>query len=716
MARSIPRFRRPRRIPPLLLSAVAAAVLAGCAAAPAPAPPAPAPPAPADRDATALRMVQLVRAGRLEEARAAVRDFTAAHPRDGTMLYNLACLDLMAEDRDTALATLETALAAGYSNFRLMEKDRSLSPLRDDPRYLEMVDRYESALRDTFESRALLLEAGYPVVDVPLHAADGGPGPEARLTVAYDRDALHVDVAGRDPAFSWAATPWEGGSGLLIHLIRPIGLDDYESRRYHAVALGLDQGEPRAWLVSVDGDRRREPLPEAAPILARDGDAFRWRASIPWDVFHPYGPPLDLEMGLNVIVLRAGGGSTRLVAALMPEARPPWEGDPWRRYVPVQFLDSDRSRPSARARISNRLVEGEAVALEAGAWCAVAGEARWTLEVLPQGRSDEPATSAVTRLWACAEGFNFDDTTVDVAALPTGLYRLRARCALPDGDELTLDEPFYRLREDDMDDLNRRLHELGGPRAELVRYHLFVFARDLDRRHPLDPVDDLDAEFRRIAGLVDDLEAGRPVLPEAGPFLGGFNVDTMVQRSCAMHLPPGWRERRDLRLLVVVPPGPGQEEELARAVGSRRDDLVVLVPQSHGATGLDLDRATRHTATAVDWARELFGVERVALAGLGAGADAALAAALGRPDLVSALLLEVDGLFAVETGPGPERLEELIAASPPPPPTLLVAAAGHEESLAAVAAALRSRGGQVVGGVLEAGTPVAAWLADATPR
>lgn len=716
MAQNVHRHRGHRGIPAVLLAIVAAAVLAGCAGRDA-APVAAVPPAdPADRDAATLRMVQLVRAGRLEEARATLRDFTADHPRDGTMLYNLACLDLMAEDRATALANLEAALAAGYSNFRLMEKDRSLSPLREDPRYLELVDRYESALRDTFESRALLLEAGYPLSDVPLHAADGGSGLDARLTVAYDRDALRVDVAGRDPGFSAAATPWEGGSGVLVHLIRPIGHDDYESRRYHAVALGLVDGEPRAWLVSVDGDERREPLPAAVPSLAREGDGFRWRAVIPWSVFRPYGPPLDLEMGLNVVALGAGAGSSRDVAALMPETRLPWEGDPWRRYVPVQFLDSDRSRPSARARISNRLVEGGSVALEAGAWCATAGEARWTLEVAPQDRPDSPARPPATHLWPCAEGLNFDDTTVDVADLPTGLYRLRARCTLPDGGDLLLDEPFYRLREADVDDLNRRLHELDSPRAELVRYHLFVFARDLDRRHPLDPVDALDAEFRRISALVDDLEAGRPVLPEAGPVLGGFNVDTMVQRSCALHLPPGWRGRTDLHLLVVVPPGPGQEQDLARTVGSRRDDLIVLVPQSHGATGLDLDRATRHTMVAVGWARELFGATRVSLAGLGAGADAALAAALGHPGLVSELLLEVDGLFAAETGLGLARLEDLVAASPPPPPTVLVAAAGNGEDLAAVAAALRSRGGQVIGGELDAGTPVAVWLADATPR
>lgn len=699
-----------REIRPAVAAVLMAVVLAGCAGrgvTPAAAPDAPA--VAAGRDAVTLHMIQLVRSGRVAEARASVREYTAVHPGDGTMLYNLACLDLMAADRETALANLESALGAGYTNFRLMEKDRSLSALRDDPRYLDLVERYESALHDTLESRALFLEAGYEQSGVPLHAADPVAGLRAALTVGYDRDALTLAVDARDPGFTADARPWQGGAGLVVELVRPIGHDDYESRSFHAVAVGLDQGEPRAWLVSVDGEPCETPLADVPVELTRRGADVRWQVTLPWSIFRPYGPPLDLEMGLNVVYVGAGTGSSRPTVALMPEARLPWEGDPWRRYVPVQFLDSDRSRPSASGRLSNRLVEGPVVALEAGAWCASGGEGHWTLEVLAGNHAAQPAQP---RLWPCTEGPNFFDTTLDVEALPTGLYRLRARCTLPDGVELILDEPFYSLREADVDDLNRRLYELDSPRAQLVRYQLFVFAHDLDRRHPLAPVEPLDAEFRRIRGLVEDLEAGRPVLPDSGPFLGGFNVDTMIQRSCALHLPSGWREAVEPHLLIIVPPAPGEEQALAKAVGERREDLIVLVPQSHGATGLDLDRATRHTVAALAWARELFGAGRITLAGLGGGADAALAVAALRPDLVSELLLETDDLGEA----GAAGLAELLEAADALPPMLLVASRAGEAHLNDVADVVRSHGGRVLGGTLDPGAPVTAWLADVAPR
>lgn len=88
---------------------------------------------PLDRDAATLRMVQLARAGRVDEARSTLHAYLDAHPDDGTMLYNLACLDLVLEDTDQALVDLEAALDAGYTNFRLIETDQSLKSLRGDP-------------------------------------------------------------------------------------------------------------------------------------------------------------------------------------------------------------------------------------------------------------------------------------------------------------------------------------------------------------------------------------------------------------------------------------------------------------------------------------------------------------------------------------------------------------------------------------------------------
>ena len=115
-----------------------------------------------------------------------------------------------------------------------------------------------------------------------------------------------------------------------------------------------------------------------------------------------------------------------------------------------------------------------------------------------------------------------------------------------------------------------------------------------------------------------------------------------------MHLPSGYREQEQLRLLVVVPASPGVEEQTAADLGAALGadaGTIVLVPQSHGNTGLAVDKASRQTEMAVSWARNLFHSDDVTLVGLGAGADAALAAGLQRPELFRRIVLCVDHLF-----------------------------------------------------------------------
>lgn len=672
------------------------------------------------RDQMTLRMVQMARAGRLAEAREVLRSFLAENPTDGAMFYNLACLDLLLREKDQALADLEEALANGYTNFRLMEADRDLGPLRDDPRFLEMVARHEEEFRREFLARALSLDEGYPAAGIalpqPSAAAAGLPRPTAQ--VGFDAAALRVTLTVQDPGFSAGPAPWEGGCGVLVNLVHPISPDDYESRRYFSYAFFGDGERPRAALVGRHGQVLLQPEPDLAPVITRQDGFTTYAVTIPWERFTPYAPPLDEELGLNIFYLGAGSGGSRPVFALMGEDRLSFEPSPWRRYVPVVFQTSDRTGPVMRGRLYNRLALGDSVGVQLAFWSSVEGPARCRLSL---HRPDDPAGAPlqpVTEEFPCETELNFFNTYVNLEGIPAGSWVLRATLTLPDGSTFTRDYPFDNLETDWIASLNQRVFALESPEQSILYYHLFALAHQAEARHPQDDASDLHRARAEVVRLLELVEAGGSCLPASGAFRGGFTSAVMTQRFCAMHLPPGHRDGAAPRLVMALPAEPGTEDGLARSLGEAlagQADAIVLVPQSHGHTGLAAGTAAEETILALQWARNLFPGGTVTLVGLGKGADAALETSLRRPDLCEAVVLEGDQLYPDLPGFSEEAVAEALGARPNGLPYTLAAGTLASPRLPVIAAAMQKLGLGVeirpLGGPALDAAALAAWLA-----
>ena len=75
----------------------------------------------------------LLKDGSYREGIAAYETQIAKEHRVATALYNIACGYSLLEDRQTALDYLERAIDAGFHNLKLMENDRDLDNLRNEP-------------------------------------------------------------------------------------------------------------------------------------------------------------------------------------------------------------------------------------------------------------------------------------------------------------------------------------------------------------------------------------------------------------------------------------------------------------------------------------------------------------------------------------------------------------------------------------------------------
>lgn len=84
------------------------------------------------------------RLGRYEEGLAVDHKLVAFAPEDPTVRYNLACSEALVGQRDAALDTLEIALELGYKDFAFMREDEDLLSLQSEPRFIELIESFET--------------------------------------------------------------------------------------------------------------------------------------------------------------------------------------------------------------------------------------------------------------------------------------------------------------------------------------------------------------------------------------------------------------------------------------------------------------------------------------------------------------------------------------------------------------------------------------------
>ncbi len=75
------------------------------------------------------------------EAVRIVREGLELYPDNPSLLYNLACYESLSGDREAALEHLRTALEGQPELAKYAREDDDLAPLRDDPRFTELIER-----------------------------------------------------------------------------------------------------------------------------------------------------------------------------------------------------------------------------------------------------------------------------------------------------------------------------------------------------------------------------------------------------------------------------------------------------------------------------------------------------------------------------------------------------------------------------------------------
>jgi hypothetical protein len=101
--------------------------------------------------ALSRRASDLIDAGKLSQAEATLRQSLAMVPAHPTRLYNLACVLAGEKKIPEAMTALEQATDAGFTDFTILANNHTLAPLRDLPRYENLLAHQEQIVHHAAE-------------------------------------------------------------------------------------------------------------------------------------------------------------------------------------------------------------------------------------------------------------------------------------------------------------------------------------------------------------------------------------------------------------------------------------------------------------------------------------------------------------------------------------------------------------------------------------
>jgi tetratricopeptide (TPR) repeat protein len=87
----------------------------------------------------------LTRRGRVREGLEIDKHLLRLRPLDALVHYNLACSYALLRQADLAIKALRRALELGYNDFHYLRQDADLDTIRQDPRFRQILNEFETA-------------------------------------------------------------------------------------------------------------------------------------------------------------------------------------------------------------------------------------------------------------------------------------------------------------------------------------------------------------------------------------------------------------------------------------------------------------------------------------------------------------------------------------------------------------------------------------------
>jgi predicted esterase len=508
----------------------------------------------------------------------------------------------------------------GTDYYRYLE-DPGFADIRAEPRFDELIElAKQNALREN-EAKAVTLEEGY-WYDWELESEHKLP--IVNLSFQYDDQFFTIRAEVQDTHFRDGERAWRYGDGFLINFLTPKDYGDPYANEIYMYGFSMENGRPVAVLVEKDGTAHLRNLSGFRPQIKVDEVAGRaeYLIQIPWSRLYPFHPLMDERAGINVRYRSQDDDGKLKTLIYVADWATEWMDV--RRYAPLYFVPSDRSRLQMTGALETRLVSKGPANLELCVWAPEALSAVGSIVL----EDDETGQTLVE--WPFEQDLDAGKSTISrEIELPeaAGLYHL----AVQINDSLHWEENLYRYDPEALARLGAGIQELAlaasganaRNSANALEYRLTALESRIAGFGERDNPQEIEQDLKEVTSLYETFFEHGSIYVKDGYLLSAFRSpkdDTLQPFS--VHLPANYDPSRRYDLVVGLH-GSGVDEvgfvewQATHTFAGR--DVIILGPRGRHLSDWWTGTSGDDVAELVELAHSVFNVSRTYCYGFSMG-------------------------------------------------------------------------------------------------
>lgn len=572
------------------------------------------------------RMRELVQQGKYKEAFELGQQILRKQPNNNLLLCQLAGIYSIIGDISKSLQLLEKAVEAGFNNYIVLSQDRwyhNFRRLESLQEYQNLVTKMKKQIADKQREKAIILSEGEWTNISLRHPTEEFPSVE--MSLSYDTEALRIKAVVHDLHFKDGSRSWRYGDGFLINFVMPNEQEEIDGDMYYGLGFSLEMGKPLGIIVSRHSAYPFTRPQEITPDIKIDQENQKayYSMTLPWTILQPFRPLLDERAGINIRYTSQNDDGARKRIFWVEDPYFDAEGIKRRRFAPLHFHTSKKSKLQFTAELDSRLLTKSEVGIQFAIYSPEKKES--SLRVSVYGSNKQEVAKSV-KLITLDKGKNHFQERIYLDTEESDMYSLEATLA----DTVSWTETFFKLGEDELqslEDMIDQLHELGSEPLVIssisgLQYRLKELGELISGYQVRDNPEEIRQKVLELYSLIDECKKTGSIYYKTGYLRTAFRsqVDNSLQ-PYSLLLPEGFDPQKTYDLILGLHGSGVDEVDFLKWLGRQYNSLNMIIagPRGRGLSDYYIGQTEQDVIDMLQTVKDMFAIRKTFLCGFSMG-------------------------------------------------------------------------------------------------